>query len=77
MKHKVLLYIASKVGMFSSLNISTNKIAEDLQTSQQTISRILINLENEGMIKRYSSQKGMKIKIDKTIEYKESARCLK
>ncbi len=63
MRHKLLIYLAKKTGFYSTANISTGKIAEEMQISQQSASRILIEMEKEGYIVRKLSSKGLEIKL--------------
>lgn len=63
MKRNLLLYLAEKTELFSELETSTKSIAKELGASQQSISRLLIELEKENKISRFSSPGGMKILI--------------
>ena len=60
----LLEYIAEKAGSFGSLETSTSVIANDLTTSQQTISRKLIEFENGGLILRKTTPRGMTLQLD-------------
>ena len=48
----------------SNIETSTIKLSKELKTSQQTISRKLVEMENNELIKRTSSTKGMVINIE-------------
>ncbi|MCK4589374.1 MAG: CTP-dependent riboflavin kinase [Nanoarchaeota archaeon] len=65
MKRGLLLYIAEKTGLFSELQTSTTRIAEALSVSQQSVSRLLIDLEKGGMIERKVSSGGLAIALKK------------
>lgn len=72
MKHKMLLYIGGKAGFFDSISTSTTRISEDMKVSQQSVSRILIRLENKGYIMRHISNKGIVLSLaDKGRKYLE------
>ncbi|MCD6536551.1 MAG: helix-turn-helix domain-containing protein, partial [Thaumarchaeota archaeon] len=51
-KGRILLFLAEHGGIARELSISTVKLAEELETSQQTASRVLIELERAGLIER-------------------------
>jgi riboflavin kinase len=57
------LYLAEQGALYKQVELSTTKVAKELGLSQQTISRKLIDLEDERLIERASSNKGMKIKL--------------
>lgn len=59
----LLLYLAQKAGLHSSLDTSTSIIAKDLNVSQQTISRKLRDFENKEWIKRNVSISGITISL--------------
>lgn len=65
MKRGLLLYIAEKTGLFSELETSTTKIARALGVSQQSVSRLLIDLEKEGLVERKVSAGGLVIGLKK------------
>jgi len=58
------MYIAKKAGVFKALEISTIRIAKELKTSQQTVSRKLRDMEKLKLIKRTATQKGLLIQLD-------------
>lgn len=60
----LLLHIAKNCGLYKSLNTSTIKLAKETQTSQQTVSRLLRELEKKGFIKRNVSFQGIGIMLD-------------
>lgn len=62
---KLVLYVAKKGASYHRKTFSTIKIAADLSTSQQTVSRWLIALEKKGLIERQSSTRGIVIKLTK------------
>jgi len=64
MKRKILFNLAEQ-GLFSETETSTKKLAKKLGLSQQSVSRILIELEKEGMIKRHSSPDGITVRLRK------------
>ncbi|RLG01004.1 MAG: riboflavin kinase [Candidatus Wolframiiraptor sp.] len=51
-KGRILLFLAEQGGIARELPISTVKLAEELKISQQTASRVLIELERAGLIER-------------------------
>lgn len=61
---KLLLYIAKKEGLFGSLKSSTLRISKEIGISQQTISRKLREMENNGLITRLASPKGLTVSLD-------------
>lgn len=61
MKHSLLVYLANKAGLFSKIKMSTSEIAQELNISQQSVSRLLIDLERENKIARTPSPEGIKI----------------
>lgn len=64
MKRELMMYIASNAGIYSKFIGSTGKIAKDLRISQQSVSRLIIELEKQKMLKKETSPKGVKISID-------------
>lgn len=58
-KFELLLYLAEK----GIIETSTNKLSKETAISQQTISRKLIEMEKNGLIKRDVSAAGLKINI--------------
>lgn len=65
MKHKILLFISKRAGLYSSLIMSTTKISDILKISQQSVSRHLIEMEEEGFIKRELKKEGITISLGK------------
>lgn len=63
MKRNLLLYLAEKTGLFSEIETSTKKIAQEINASQQSVSRLLIKFEKENKISRFVSPGGMRIQI--------------
>jgi|TARA_B100001971_G_scaffold185673_1_gene185107 riboflavin kinase len=61
---ELLTYIAKKEGLFGKLKTSTLSISKELNISQQTISRKLREMENNGLIKRTATPNGLTITID-------------
>ncbi len=59
----LLVYIAKEKGLFNTLKSSTSKIADELNVSQQTISRKLREMESLQLIKREVSPNGLSIAI--------------
>ncbi len=64
-KEEILIYIASRRGLFSKLEASTVSIGKELGISQQSVSRLLQEMEHEGLILREASPKGMSLSISK------------
>ncbi len=60
---KVLLEIGKKTGLFRQARVTTTKISEKLGVSQQSISRKLKVLEDEGYISRVTGNRGLEIKL--------------
>ena len=65
MKHKLLMHLAKKKCLYSEIEVSTKKIAKEINASQQSVSRLLIKLEDEGYIKREVSHAGITICMKK------------
>ena len=61
----VLLYLAEKTRLYNRFCGTTINIAKDLGLSQQSVSRKLILLEEEGFIKRIISMSGVDIQLTK------------
>jgi len=51
-KGRVLVYLAERGGVAESVELSTVKLGRDLGISQQSASRLLIELESDGLIER-------------------------
>ncbi len=58
-----LTTIAKNAGLFGSFETSTILLAKALNTSQQTMSRKLIEMDREGLISRKPTAKGMAISL--------------
>jgi len=66
---QLLIYLAEKGALKKEIELSTIKISKEFKSSQQTVSRKLVELEKNGMIHRIPSTRGIKIQIsDKGIE---------
>lgn len=59
----LLLDIVEKTGIFGESNFTTVFLSKKFKVSQQTISNMLISLENDKLIKRIPFNKGIKISI--------------
>lgn len=59
----LLTYLSHKSGLFNVWNTSTSVIAKDLGISQQSVSRVLRDLEENRLIIREASTAGMKISL--------------
>ncbi len=59
----LLAYFAQRSGLFNVWNTNTGIIAKDLGISQQSVSRILRDLENSKHIVREASTSGVKISL--------------
>ncbi len=59
----LLAYITQKSGLFNIWNTNTSIIANDLGISQQSVSRVLRELENAKLIIREASTSGVKISL--------------
>jgi riboflavin kinase len=60
---EILLYLAAKTKAYEPIKTSTVRIAKGVNSSQQTISRKLMEMEVGGLIKREPDQRGMRITI--------------
>ncbi len=58
-----ILTLAKKTKLNNELNTTTSELAKLFNLSQQSASRILINLENNELIKRRVTNNGIKIKL--------------
>jgi len=63
LRGKVILYLAKRGAFAESLQLTTVKLAEELGISQQSASRMLIELEREGLIERDDVGKLRKIRL--------------
>ena len=59
-----LVRIINHFGLFETIETSTIKLSKVLKISQQSVSRILIEMEKQKLIKRTSSARGVTIDID-------------
>ncbi|MBI2135456.1 CTP-dependent riboflavin kinase [Candidatus Woesearchaeota archaeon] len=59
----LLAYLTQKSGLFNVWNTNTSIIANDLGISQQSVSRVLRELENAKLIIREASTSGVKISL--------------
>jgi CTP-dependent riboflavin kinase len=73
-----LIEIARKYDIYKPIKTSTIKLKDLFGISQQSVSRILIEQEKKGLIKRTSSTKGLTLEVDENgLELlKDSFRCL-
>ncbi|MFH1848879.1 MAG: DUF120 domain-containing protein [archaeon] len=60
----LLCHIMKRTGLYGEIKTSTGEIAKSTGLSQQTVSRKLIELEREGIIRRKPSPRGMIISFD-------------
>jgi len=63
LKGRVILYLAKHGALTEGLPLSTVKLAEELKISQQSASRILIELEKEGFLERKGVGRFRKIRL--------------
>ena len=61
--NNLLIYLAEKGALYKEIELSTIQIAEKIKSTQQTISRKLMELEKENLIERNASTRGIKVKI--------------
>lgn len=59
----LLLYIANKAGLQGTLTSSTVQLAADLDISQQTVSRKLQELDEEGSIRKQTTPTGVTLNL--------------
>ena len=60
---ELLFLIARETGIYRTLSSSTSRLAGKLGISQQSVSRKLAALKNEGLIELSSSPKGVNVKL--------------
>jgi len=60
-----LIEIAENNGLFASYQTTTSQLSKKLSTSQQTVSRNLIEMENQGLIERKVNLNGIELKLTK------------
>lgn len=66
---RLLIYLADKGALYKEIELSTIKIAKERASTQQTISRKLVDMEKNGLIGRIASTRGIKIRLrDKGVE---------
>jgi riboflavin kinase, archaea type len=63
MTYELLKIIAKEANMFSNINTSTIKLSKTINKSQQTVSRLLILMENKKLINRIIDNKGLIISL--------------
>ena len=61
--YKLLLHIANKKGLYRELKTSTSRMSQELDISQQSISRKLRKMESLGLIRREVKPKGISVFI--------------
>lgn len=59
-----LAILGSKYDIFKEIKTTTTCLVEAFKMSQQSVSRILIQLENDGFISRVSTTRGINLKIE-------------
>ncbi|HLC36333.1 MAG TPA: DUF120 domain-containing protein [archaeon] len=62
---ELLIFIAGKSNFYNFFESSTKEISRELNCSQQTVSRKLIDLEKEKLIERRISSKGVSLRLTK------------
>ncbi|MEA2104109.1 MAG: DUF120 domain-containing protein [Candidatus Cloacimonadota bacterium] len=60
---RYIIPLIKEYGLFESIETSTTNLAELFEISQQSVSRVLIELEKRNFIKRTSSTKGIRIEF--------------
>ncbi|MEM1976394.1 MAG: DUF120 domain-containing protein [Nitrososphaerota archaeon] len=66
---RILLYLAEKGAVVEGVKTSTAALARELGISQQSVSRLLMELAREGLIERESSGRNMVIRLtDEALE---------
>ncbi|MBS3136154.1 CTP-dependent riboflavin kinase [Candidatus Woesearchaeota archaeon] len=60
---RLLLYLARKGALSKEIEISTIKMAEETGSTQQTMSRKMIELSEKGLIERSASTKGVRVRL--------------
>ncbi|MEM4500973.1 MAG: DUF120 domain-containing protein, partial [Thermofilaceae archaeon] len=66
---RILLYLAEKGAVVEGVKTSTAALARELGISQQSVSRLLMELAREGLIERESSGRSMVIRLtDEALE---------
>lgn len=59
----ILTTVAKEAGLFGSFETSTIGLAKALDTSQQTMSRKLIQMEKSGLIERRATARGVELRL--------------
>ncbi len=68
-KGRIILYLAEHNALLEGVSISTVKLAREIGVSQQSASRLLIELEMEGLIRREGLGKARSIRLtEKALE---------
>jgi len=62
--NSILLHILKKKKLFGDLKTSTIELSKELNATQQTISRKLIEMENKGLIRRRLEANGIILSLD-------------
>lgn len=62
--YSILLYVLEKKGLFGKVKTSTIKLSKELGSTQQTISRKLMEMEKIGLIKRQLEANGLILSLD-------------
>jgi len=62
--YPILLYVLEKAGLFGNVKTSTVLLSKELNSTQQTISRKLIEMEKKKMIKRQLEANGLILSLD-------------
>ncbi len=60
---QVLISLAKKKAIYEEIEISTIELSKELRSTQQTISRKLMRLEDESLLLRQPTTKGIKLRI--------------
>ncbi len=62
-KGRILIHLAEKRGLVECIKTSTSKLAEEIGISQQSASRLLLELEKEGLIEKESAGRGVILRL--------------
>lgn len=60
---EILIYLGKNTGLYGTTTIKTTQLAKDLQTSQQSGSRKLQELENKNLITRNPAKDGFEVSL--------------
>jgi len=63
LRGRVILYLASRGALSNFLELTTVKLAEELGISQQSASRVLIELEREGLVERGGAGRVWRVRL--------------